>query len=77
MGKNIVIFGVDMSSPVHIDNSKKGILILSKGPTQGLDDTTLTGEYSINFLGSQRKFCLSLHCNGSNSFLFVKATKIY
>ena len=55
--KNVVIFRVDMSSSVHIDNKNKGILILGKGPTQGLDDTTLTAEtkYSINFSRSQRK----------------------
>ena len=68
-----------MSSSVHIDNKNKNILILGKGPTQGLDKTTLTAEteYSINFSGSQRKFCLSLHYNGSNSFLFLNVTKIY
>ena len=45
----------------------------------GLDDTTLTAEaqYSINFSRSNRKFCLGLHHNGNNSFLFVNATKIY
>ena len=33
-----------MSSSVQIDNEKKDILILGIGPTQGLDDTTLTAE---------------------------------
>ena len=77
--KNVIIFGVDMSSSVQIDNKKKNILILGIGSTQGLGDTTLTGEtqYSINFSRSNRKFCLSLHYNGSNNFLFVNATKIY
>ena len=42
MGKNIIIFGVDMSSSVHIGNKRKDILILGSGPTQVLDDTTLT-----------------------------------
>ena len=58
---------------------KKNILILGEGPTQGLDDTTLTteAEYSINFTQSRQRFVLSLHYNGSNSFLFVNATKIY
>ena len=67
-----------MSSSVHIDNKGKDILILCIGPTQGLDDTILTVEsqYSINFPRSNRKFCLSLDYNGSNSFLFVNATKI-
>ena len=38
-----------MSSSVHIDNKNKVILILGKGATQGLDDTTLIAEaqYSI------------------------------
>ena len=75
MGKNFIIF----SSSVLIDQKGKYILVLGIGPTQGLDDTTLTAEaqYSINFSRSNRKFCLSLHYNGSNSFLFVNATKIY
>ena len=50
-----------MSSSVHIDSKKKDILILVKGPTQALDDTTLTAkaQYSINISRSNRKFCLS------------------
>ena len=35
-GKNVVIFGADMSSFVHIDNKNKDILILYEGPTQRL-----------------------------------------
>ena len=51
-GKNIIIFRLNMSSSVHIDNNGKYILILGKGPTQALDDTTLTGkaQYSISLL---------------------------
>ena len=33
-----------MSSSVHVDNTGKDILILGEGPTQGLDETTLTAE---------------------------------
>ena len=45
---------------------------------KGLDDTTLTAEaiYPINFTKSGKRLALSLHYNGSNSFLFVNATKI-
>ena len=39
--KNVIIFGVDMSSSVHMDNKKKDILILGFGSAQELDDTTL------------------------------------
>ena len=45
---------------------------------QGLDDTTLTAEAKYpNFTQSGKRFVLSLHYNGSNSFLFVNATKVY
>ena len=78
MGGNVIIFGADMSSSVHIDNKSKDILILGEGPTQGLEDTTLTAEtkYPINFTQPRKRFVLSLHYNGSNSFLFVNTTKI-
>ena len=64
---------------MHIDNKKKDTLIFGKGPTQGLDNITLKVEaqYSNTFSRSNRKFCLSLHYDGSDSFLFVNATKIY
>ena len=49
-GQNVLIFGADMSTSIHIDNKKKDILVLGRGPTQGLE-STLTAEkmYSINF----------------------------
>ena len=33
--------------------------------------------YSINFTENNKKFCLSLHYNGANSYLFVNGTEIY
>ena len=78
-GQNIIIFGVDMNSSIHIDNKGKGILIFGKGPTQGLGENSLTAEkmYSINFAVTKKKFCLSLHYNGANSYLFANGTEIY
>ena len=35
--RNVIIFGVDMSSSTKIDNRKKDILSLGKCPTQGLE----------------------------------------
>ena len=60
-------------------NKNKDILIFGEGLTQGLDDNKLTAEaeYPINFTQLRKRFVLSLHYNGSNSFLFVNATKIY
>ena len=33
--------------------------------------------YSINFTVTKKKFCLSLHYNGANSYLFVNGIEIY
>ena len=68
-----------MSSSVHVDNKGKDILNFGERATQGLDDTTLTAEakYSIDFTQSEKKIVLSLHYNGSNSFLFANATKVF
>ena len=43
-GKSLIKFGADISSSVHISNKKKDILVLGKGLTDGLDDTTVTAE---------------------------------
>ena len=53
-----------MSSSAYIENKKKDILLLRKGPTQGLEHT-LTAEKicSINFT--------------STKFLFVNGTEMY
>ena len=57
---------------------KKDILILGRRPTEGLQ-STLTAEkmYSVNFTITKKQFCLSLHYNGANSYLFVNGTGIY
>ena len=79
MGKNAIIFWADMKSFVYIDNKRKDIFILGEGPTQVLDDTTLTAEakYRFNFTQLNRKFCVTLHYKWSNNFLSVNATEIY
>ena len=67
-----------MSLSVHVDNKGKDILILWKGPTQGLGEHSLTAEkmYSVNFTENNEKSCLSLHYNWANSYLFVNGTEI-
>ena len=77
-GQNVLIFGADMSSYSHTDNKKKDILVIRKGPTKGLEHT-LTAEkmYSINLTVARKKFCLSLHYSGANSYVFVNGTEIY
>ena len=74
-----MIFRTDMSSSSHIGNKKKDILILGKGPTQGLGVHSLSAEkmYSIKSTKVNTKFCLSLYYNGANSYLFVNGTEIH
>ena len=79
LGKNFIIFGVDMSSSVQIDKKRKDVLALGKEPTQGLDNTTLTAEaiYPINVTESEKRYVLSLQYNVSGSYLIVNTKKIY
>ena len=74
MEENDIIFGTDMSSSVDVDNKGKCTLTFDEGPTQGLDNTTLTLEamYPINFTQSNKRFVLDLHHNGNNSLLMLK-----
>ena len=78
LGRNLIIFGVDMRSLTKIDNREKDNLIFSKGPTQGLEHT-LNAEkiYLINFIEYYKTFCLSLHYDGANSYLFVNGKEIH
>ena len=78
IGRNVIIFGVNMDSSTNLDNKGKDILILGKGPTQGLGEHSLSAEkmYSINFTKVNTKFCLSLHYNGHDSYLFVMLQKL-
>ena len=68
-----------MNSSIHVDNKGKDILILGIGPTQGLGEHSLTAEkmYSINFTVTNVQFCLSLHYNRENGYLFVNSIEIY
>ena len=67
-----------MSSSVHFDNKGKDILILGKDPTQGLGEHSLTAEkvYSVNYTDHRKKYCVTLHYTGANSYLFANGTEI-
>ena len=53
-------------------------IVLGIGSTQGLEHTLIAEKmYSISFTVTKQKFCLSLHYNGGNSYLFVNDTEIY
>ena len=61
-GRNITIFGANMSSSVYANNRTKSILVLGKDFIQGLHNTTIYAErlYSINFSKSNIKILLKL-----------------
>ena len=72
-GRNVLIFGVDMSFSVHATNRANNIYVMGDGLTQGIHDTTLNVEknYWRNFTDPDKKFLISLHYNGDDSYLFV------
>ena len=72
-GKNVLIFGVHENSLVHANNKANNIYVMGDLFVQGINDTTLYAEkiYSQNFTAVNKKFVLSLHYNGSDSYLFV------
>ena len=55
---------------------KKDILVLEKRPAQAFEHTLIADKlYNINFTVSGKNFCLSLHYNGDNSYLFVNGAE--
>ena len=78
-GTNVIIFGADLSNYVHANNKVNNILVLGKGFIQGINDTAIYAEkmYSTNFTVNNKTFCLSLHYNGDNSYLFVNGKEIH
>ena len=77
--RNVVIFGVDESSTSLTDNRKNDFLVLGKGDTFRINGSfgAPDKKLSINFSKSKTQFCLSLHYNGDNSYLFVNGKEIY
>ena len=70
---NALISGADNSSSSHSDNRKNDCLILGQDPTYGISGSFRLPDKKINisFTKANTKFCLSLHYNADNSYLFV------
>ena len=47
VGRNVIIFGADMSSFVHANNKTRSILVLGEVFTQEIDNTTLYTEKNV------------------------------
>ena len=78
MARNIIIFGVDLSNSVHATNKTQNILIVGHGLTQKVNNNAIYAEkmYSPNFSAENIIFCLSLHYDGDNSYLFVNGNEV-
>ena len=68
--RNVLIFGADMSFSVHAINRANHIYLMDTGLTQGINDTTIYAEKNFyrNFIDFGKKYVLSLHFNGDNSY---------
>ena len=71
--RNVLIFGADMSFSIHKTNTANHIYVMGTGLTQGIHDTMLYAEKNFyrNFTDPGKKFMLSFHYNGDDSYLFV------
>ena len=75
--RNVIIFGVDNSLSSHTDNLMNRFLILGEDPTSGINKSfdSPQKKFSINFSKARTKFCLTLHYNVDNGYLFVNGKK--
>ena len=69
-GRNVLIFGEDMSFSVHATNRANHIYLMGDGLMQGINDTTRYVEknYYRNFTDPGKKFMLSLRYNVDDSY---------
>ena len=74
---NVLIFGAHENSLAHANNKANNIYVMGDLLVQGINDTTLYTEkiYSQNFTAAYKKFVLSLHYNGDDSYLFVNGKR--
>ena len=72
-GRKVLIFGVHEDSVIPANKKANNIFVMGDAFAQGINDTTLYAEkmYSQNFTQRSKKFILSLHYNGNDSYLFV------
>ena len=77
-GKNVIIFVADLGNSLHATNQTQSVLVLGHGLIQKINDSTIYAEkmYSPNFTADNKMFCLGLHYNGDNSYLFVNGKEV-
>ena len=76
LARNFIIFGVDNSSSSHSDNFKNNFLILDEGLTYGANGSLGSPQKKFDITFSFQ-FCLILHYNADDSYLFVNGKEIF
>ena len=76
--RNVVIFGVDISSSSNTDNCENNFLVLGERATFGINGSfgSAQKKFSINLQKQIQYFVLSLYYNADNSYLFVNGKAI-
>ena len=76
-GRNVIIFGLDMSFSKHANNKANNIYVMGKDYIQKINDSKIYAEkmYYRNFTDPGKKFVLSLHYNDNNSYLYVNGNQ--
>ena len=77
LARKVIIFGVGMAFIKHANNKANNIYVMGKDYVPEINDTTIYAEkmYYRNFTDPGKKFVLSLHYNGNNSYLFVNGNQ--
>ena len=68
-GQNVLIFGADMSSSIHVGN-KKRYICSCKRTIRTRTHINAEKIYPIIFIVTRKVFCLNLRDNGANSYFF-------
>ena len=76
---NVIVFGVNNSLSSHSDTCNNKFLVLGEGVTFAINGSfgALEKKLRTNFSKVKTKFCLQLHYNGDNSYMFVYGKEIY
>ena len=77
-GKNVIIFGADLSNSRYAANKTQSVLVIGHSLIQKINNTTIYAEkmYSPNFTVDNKTSCLSLHYDSDNSYLFVNCKEV-
>ena len=75
--RKVLIFGADMSFSTHANNRANNIYVMGELFIQGINNTTIYAEKKFyrNFTDPGKKFILSLHYNGDDSYFLLMVGK--